>query len=201
MWAQIAIVLIILLLLVIIILLLLQLYYVQPQTQPVYFEPPIEEDEEPKTAIIEEPVADIQKEGFYKYKGLVREQLVCQTLEKIYGVGFPTARPNFLKNEKTGRNLELDCFNENLRIAAEVNGIAHYVFPNKYHHTLEEFQDQVYRDQLKYDLCNKNNVYLITVPYWLPENMIEKWIEYYKPESVKTRQEIEMLLTNQKKQK
>lgn len=90
-------------------------------------------------------------------------------------------RPDFLRNPETGKALELDCYDEEYKIAVEYNGIQHYKFPSAYHKTEKEFYDQLYRDRLKKKLCEDAEVYLIPIPYWVdmcvsdpnnPENLI-----------------------------
>lgn len=127
-------------------------------------------------------------------RGFKREQMVCQTLEQIYGKGFPTRRPSFLRNPETGELLEYDCFNEELRLAAEHNGEHHYVYPNTFHRSEEEFSGQLRRDSYKLKISEENGIYLIRVPYWVPMDDIPLWIRYHLPESVIDRQKVENLL-------
>jgi hypothetical protein len=47
-------------------------------------------------------------------------------LEILTGRQFMSVRPYWLKNPETGRNLELDCYNEEYRLALEYNGVQHY---------------------------------------------------------------------------
>lgn len=117
------------------------------------------------------------------------EKLCKQAIEKIYNLPFYCVRPNFLKNPETGRNLELDLYNDSLKIAIEYSGKQHYHFPNTYHKTYQDFINQVKRDQFKVNACDANGVYLITVPYNVPLNLesIKKYIEYYLPHNVKKR--------------
>jgi hypothetical protein len=135
----------------------------------------------------------IVAEPRYIYKGLVREQAVCKTLEDLYNRGFPTVRPSWLLNPATGQPLEYDCYNADLKIAAEHNGEHHYVFPNKYHKTDQEFLAQRARDEHKRRLSDEHGVYLLTVPYWVPAETIKDWVEYYCPERVAQRARIERL--------
>lgn len=107
------------------------------------------------------------------------EELCRKTLEEHFGVDFPSCRPDFLKNPETGRNLELDCYNKDLKIALEYNGIQHYVYPNYTGQTYEEFVSQVRRDIFKIDRCDQNGIYVITVPYNVPDYKIKMYIEYY----------------------
>lgn len=124
----------------------------------------------------------------YKNARVSKGEKICkQVLEEIYGKKFITVRPNFLKNPETNRNLELDCYNHELKIAVEYNGVQHYVWPNFTGQTKEEFTKQLRRDKFKVEQCDKNGVYLITVPYNVPHNMIKDYIIYYLPENVEKR--------------
>jgi len=115
------------------------------------------------------------------------EAICCQILEEIYGKPFRKIRPDFLKNPETGYNLEIDCYNEDLKLGCEFNGVQHYCHPNYTGSSLEEFIKQVRRDQFKVDMCDLNGVYLITVPYNVPENLIRDYIIHYLPENVQAR--------------
>lgn len=83
--------------------------------------------------------------------------------EKHYHAKFKTIRPDWLRNPKTGQNLELDGFYRN--IAFEANGIQHYEYNPHFHDSYDEYEDQVYRDKLKIKLCKKRGVYLISIRY------------------------------------
>lgn len=111
------------------------------------------------------------------------EIITRMTLEKIYGVPFKNTRPDFLLNEETGRNLELDCYNEDLKIAAEYNGHQHYKWPNKYHDTIADFEKQVDHDNKKRKLCEMNGIHLIEVPYNIPLKNIPSFIIQNLPET------------------
>lgn len=117
------------------------------------------------------------------------EAITRKAMEDIYGVPFINSRPDFLKNPETLENLELDCYNADLAIAAEYNGIQHYLWPNYTNQTEQQFHNQLRRDEFKINQCDLNGVYLITVPYEVPYDMIPKYIEYYLPENVAARQE------------
>ncbi len=98
------------------------------------------------------------------------EQLCKNVIQDIYQLPFYCVRPSFLKNPETGRNLELDLYNDQVKIAVEYNGIGHYKYPNPFHRTKEEFINQIRRDKFKVDMCDINDVYLISVPYTIPLN-------------------------------
>lgn len=109
------------------------------------------------------------------------EEICCSVMEKIYGMPFYTVRPNFLKNPETGRNLEIDCYNPELKIGVEYNGKQHYIFPNFTGMSKEEFYNQLRRDRFKRESCDANGIYLITVPYTVKHQDIENYIRERLP--------------------
>ena len=120
--------------------------------------------------------------------GKSKGETICrQVLEQIYKVPFPTIRPNILRNPETNRNLELDGYNEDLKIAFEYNGKQHYVYPNAFHKTEQQFDNQLRRDAFKLDKCDEHGIYLITIPYTVPHDVIPAFIEYFLPEEVQKR--------------
>ena len=125
-----------------------------------------------------------KKNGVFVSKG---QQCCKDTMIRIYGVPFESFRPNWLKNPETNRNMELDCYNDNLKIAVEYNGIQHYTWPNFTNQTREQFLNQVRRDKLKVELCDNNGVYLITVPYHVSFEDIPAFIIKHLPESIQNK--------------
>lgn len=122
------------------------------------------------------------------------EQACRNTMEKIYGVPFKNTRPNWLKNDTTGRCLELDCYNEKLRLAVEYDGSFHYKYPNNYHKTYTEFHECQRRDRLKTELCKKQGVDLIRVSYNIPLDLIPTYIMSQLPEVVQKRLKTENIV-------
>lgn len=107
-------------------------------------------------------------------------EIECRrVLEKIFNKHFNKARPNFLNNPVTGGNfnLELDCFNEELKIAVEYNGIQHYKYVPYFHKNNEAFLNQKYRDDMKRRICKDENIILIEVPYTVKLENIERFIK------------------------
>ena len=80
-----------------------------------------------------------------KIKGCTLGEFICRiTLETIFDEKFPNKRYRFLINPETGKALELDGYNEYLKLAFEFQGDQHVNFPNRYHKTkadLEKFLD------------------------------------------------------------
>lgn len=106
-----------------------------------------------------------------------RQEECCRRIEEIFGLPFQRDyRPSFLRNPETGGILELDCYNQDLGVALEHNGKQHYSFPNKFHKSKDEFIAQVRRDQYKVDACDRNGIYLVTIPYNIPFTHIKSAI-------------------------
>ena len=92
------------------------------------------------------------------------EELCRKTLEKIFKKKFIKTRPKWLKR------LELDCYNEELKIALEYNGMQHYEFVPYFHkNKIENFYKQQERDSLKIELCKNKGIELCIVPYYIKD--------------------------------
>jgi hypothetical protein len=105
-------------------------------------------------------------------------EIECRrVLEMLFKKPFNKDRPNFLKNNvNTGANLELDCVNYDVRLACEYNGAQHYKYIPHFHKNKEAFLNQKYRDEMKRNLCEKNNITLIEVPYTIKVSDIQRYI-------------------------
>jgi hypothetical protein len=113
-------------------------------------------------------------------KGESKGETECKrVLEKIFNKPFNKVRPDFLRNQVTGNtnNLEIDCFNDELKIGLEYNGRQHYDFIPFFHRNKETFYNQKYRDELKRIKCRDNGILLIEVPYTIKIEDIEKYIK------------------------
>jgi hypothetical protein len=101
-----------------------------------------------------------------------------RVLEKIFKKPFNKIRPNFLNNPVTdgGHNLELDCYNHDLRLGVEYHGKQHYEYVPYFHKNKEAFYNQKYRDELKKRMCKDNGIILIEVPYTVKEQDIENFL-------------------------
>jgi hypothetical protein len=101
-----------------------------------------------------------------------------RVLQNVFRKPFTSQRPDFLRNPVTGGNfnLELDCFNNELRLAVEYNGIQHYKYVPYFHRNKDHFMTQKYRDDMKRRICKENNINLIEVPYTVKHNDIASFI-------------------------
>ena len=128
-------------------------------------------------------------------KFLSKGEKICRdTMEKIYGVPFNNSRPSWLKNHLTGRNMELDCYNEKLKLAVEYDGENHYKWPNYLNQSYEDFKKQARRDKLKVEICQQKGVHLIVVPYTVSFELIPTYIMYHLPEVVQQRLKNDQIL-------
>lgn len=109
-------------------------------------------------------------------------ELECRrVIESIFQKSFPKCRPDFLRNNVTSDdysniNLEIDCYNHELKIGVEYNGIQHYKYIPFFHKNKEAFYNQKYRDEMKRTKCQQNGIFLIEVPYTVKVEDIEKYI-------------------------
>lgn len=132
-----------------------------------------------------------EEQGEDKKKKWKMEERCRKIFQDIYKEKFPKCNPEFLKNPETKRKLELDGYCENKKLAFEYQGYQHYIFPNRWHRSLEDFNKGLRRDQFKFDRCNAYGVYLITIPYNVPENSLKEFIIWFLPENANKRVELE----------
>lgn len=98
-------------------------------------------------------------------------------LEFTFGKRFEKTRPSFLVNPVTSQTLELDCYNEELRLAVEYNGEQHYRFNKMMHQNSKDgFRNLQYRDHVKKELCERHGIHLIVVPYTVSEEDIPAFL-------------------------
>ena len=105
------------------------------------------------------------------------EQFTLAALSCMFpGKPFQKVRPAWLRNPRTGRPCELDFFNEELQLAVEVQGMQHYVYPNSWHKSREDWEEQIFRDQLKQDVCKRSGIVLVHVPFTVVQKDVEEFI-------------------------
>lgn len=90
-----------------------------------------------------------------------------RVMQQLFDKPFPSQRPDFLRNPVTGGhfNLELDCYNAELKLAVEYNGVQHYKYVPYFHRNKDHFMNQKYRDDMKRRMCKQHGVTLIEVPH------------------------------------
>lgn len=100
----------------------------------------------------------------------ISEQLCKYIFETLFKAPFPKRRPFFLGG------LELDGYNDELKLAFEYNGRQHYYNIDFFHKSNKDFEQRCLYDSRKKELCKKHNVVLIVIPYTIKNNELNKFI-------------------------
>jgi hypothetical protein len=106
-------------------------------------------------------------------KGRSYEGRVRKILQELYNKPFQSIRPDWLKNPETGRNLEIDCYDDDIQtivgkgLGIEVDGEAHFKYTEYFHKSPQDFIQQVKRDKMKDEMCEQHGLLLIRVPYFV----------------------------------
>ena len=90
----------------------------------------------------------------------VGEERVKIIFEKHFGKKFKKIRPEWLTNPNTQSKMEIDGYNEDLKIGFEYQGRQHHSNKTQF---AGEYKEQSFRDELKKELCEQNNVTLYIV--------------------------------------
>lgn len=109
------------------------------------------------------------------------ENIVRMLLELIFKNTFPKSYPDWLISDK-GKQLELDGYNYELKIAFEHQGEHHLTEKSLYS---KNFQRRQYLDNLKRQLCKENGVILLEINQAGERRTLEEIIESLKLEFVK----------------
>ena len=104
------------------------------------------------------------------------ERRCREVLEELFNKPFPNVRPNFLRNPRTGKNLEIDCYNKDLKLGVEYNGEQHYTFIPYFHGSPKAFKAQQFRDVWKKRRCKELGITLIEVPYTVKLHQIKPFL-------------------------
>jgi hypothetical protein len=114
---------------------------------------------------------------------------VFETIIKEFNGNIENIKHNIrlphIKNPKTNRSLEFDCYYEEgpIKIALEADGIQHSKFPNLFHPDTPEgkkkFEDQIERDKVKDEQANKYDICLIRVPAIVDNYELKNGVHVY----------------------
>jgi hypothetical protein len=101
------------------------------------------------------------------------EKAVIDIFEKITGKKFPTVYPDWLKWK--GRPMELDGYNDELKICVEFSGPLHTKFyPAR--ESYAAYHERVEKDREKIRLCRENGVRLIVIDMSIPTRHLYAYI-------------------------
>lgn len=105
-------------------------------------------------------------------------EIICRKVAEIlFNKKFDKVRPEILKNDVTKHNLELDIYNDELKLAIEYSGRQHYEYVPFFHKNYEAFLNQRYRDEMKKNKCKEAGITLIEVPYKIKHEEIPQFIK------------------------
>ena len=104
-----------------------------------------------------------------------KEKFCRDVIEELTDRKFVKARPQWLV--LNGKRLEIDIFNEQLKIALEYNGEQHYklCLLNKY--DKEILAEQKKHDEFKEAICKDRGLTFIKIQYWLTKKQIVEKIK------------------------
>jgi len=108
----------------------------------------------------------------------INERTCRSIFEYLFNVKF-NKNKSIIINNKTGKYLELDGYNDQLKIAFEYNGEQHYkAIP--YFGGTEKLINQQEKDSIKLKYCEENGINLIVIPYTINyENLYSFIIEKF----------------------
>ena len=104
------------------------------------------------------------------------ETITRNVLQRLFRRPFISIRPDFLLNEVTGQNLEIDCYNDELKLGVEYNGSQHEKYSKFFHKNYEHFRNQQYRDEIKKLKCKSHGITLVSIPSYIPHHKIENYL-------------------------
>jgi hypothetical protein len=100
-----------------------------------------------------------------KYPRSKTEARVIAILEELTGEKFPTVNPDWLVWR--GKTLELDGYNQKLKLSIEFSGPLHTKwFPAV--ETYDKYYNRIVKDIVKKKICKRNGVFLIVIDASLP---------------------------------
>lgn len=113
-----------------------------------------------------------------KPKRLNKGEEKCREIfEKLFNKPFERIRPDFLKNDCTDINMEIDGYNDELKLGFEYQGVQHYKHTPYFHKDIQDFNKQIYRDNLKQEILEKNGIQVIYVPYSVEFDDLEDFVK------------------------
>lgn len=105
----------------------------------------------------------------------ISERICRALLERLAGVAFPKARPQWLINSR-GNQMELDGYAPDQKLAFEYQGHQHFNFVSVFHRHDAEFEQRRRDDEHKRRLCRQHGIKLMEIPYHVPHSKLQEHI-------------------------
>ncbi|MCG7346083.1 hypothetical protein MHZ92_18380 [Sporosarcina sp. ACRSL] len=102
------------------------------------------------------------------------EQKSRYLLEQLLGLEFKKTR-KVLK-----RGLEIDGYNEKLKVGFEFRGIQHYQYVPYFHRTIRGYHELIKRNRDKESQCEQKEIKLLIIPYSVEEESDESLVHFIK---------------------
>ena len=119
----------------------------------------------------------LYKNSWCKKCKVFKNENICKGIfESLFDCSFNKCRPEWLRNPKTNRKLELDGYNKELKLAFEYDGEFHYKKSKSKNYTSKKVLEQQYRDGIKDKLCSENDIILIRIPYTIKKENYQEYI-------------------------
>jgi hypothetical protein len=105
------------------------------------------------------------------------EEKCREIFEQLFNKEFCRIRPDFLKNDCTDLNMEIDGYNDDLKLGFEYQGVQHYKHTPYFHKDIQDFNKQIYRDNLKKEMLEKNGIKVVYIPYYIEFDDLEDFVK------------------------
>ena len=93
----------------------------------------------------------------------ISERMCRIFFETVFRKKFQRIRPSWLMNNNQNK-MELDGYNEDLKIAFEYNGEQHYKKIKKYNQTDLDLKQRKLDDRMKSEICLVKGIKLVVIP-------------------------------------
>ena len=113
-------------------------------------------------------------------KDLVNQERCRVILEILFQKKFKICCPKFLYDKTTKKTLELDMYNEELKLACEYQGVQHYEIMPWDKGNDSRLKRQIEKDLFKIKKCKENNIILLVISYkkvkFKKDNLVKSYI-------------------------
>lgn len=145
-----------------------------------------EEKKKKKDSDDESSSSNLSKDDFIEEKTHTTskvEELTRKILEKKYpGYKFPPVKCKKIRFPESNRKISIDCFNYDLKICVEYQGVQHYEYTPYFHgDDIGKFHQQVKRDKFKKSSLEKHFTY-VAIPHTCKnETQIKSYLDSKLP--------------------